>query len=88
LVAIGPPLIFSGGFLVAFGFQSFALECKIGAAARNANETYRQYGECVPELASRFGAKNTRADRASLGLDWCGAEVWLCIRVALMAILC
>jgi hypothetical protein len=36
-----------------------AFERKIGAATRITSEAYRVYGECDPELASRFGAKNS-----------------------------
>jgi hypothetical protein len=51
----------------------YALERKIGATMRTANEPYMKYGECGPELASRFGAKNKHQRQALLGLEACGA---------------
>jgi hypothetical protein len=52
---------------------SYALERKIGATMRSANEPYMTYGECEPELASRFGAKKKHQRQALLGLEASGA---------------
>ncbi len=53
--------------------KTFALGCKIGATARNASEAYMQYGERVPQSASRFGAKSKFQKQTLFGLETCGA---------------
>jgi hypothetical protein len=52
---------------------TYAIECKIGASARNLTELYMKYSKGVPQLARRFGANKKTQDQALLGLEAFGA---------------